>query len=161
MTKPKSDPVAAALGAGTRAPLVIGWKEYVDFPTWGVRHVKVKIDSGARTSALGVVSYDLSGGGTNLVAQLRMALHRKQPERVTVVRVPVLRMVVVRNSSGMREQRPLVETTIQFGPVTKRIALTVTNRAGMLFRVILGRTALAGDFLVDVSQKYLLKAVQA
>ena len=72
---------------------------------------------------------------------------------------PVLRMVVVSNSAGMREQRPLVETEVRLGPVSKRIALTVTNRAGMLFPVILGRKALEGDFLVDVSRKYVLKAL--
>jgi hypothetical protein len=160
MRKRQPDPAAFATSTGRSAPLVIGWKEYLDFPAWRVRRVKVKIDTGARTSALGVVSYDLTGAGTDLVAELRMALYRKHPARLTVVRVPVLRMIVVRNSSGMREQRPLIETEVQLGPVNKRIALTVTSRAGMLFRVILGRTALAGDFLVDVSQKYLLKAVQ-
>ena len=39
---------------------VVGWKEYVDFPEWGIRRVKVKIDTGARTSALDVVSYELA-----------------------------------------------------------------------------------------------------
>jgi hypothetical protein len=137
-------------------PLTIGWKEYLDFPAWGVRHVKVKIDTGARTSALGVVTYDLHEDGAGLMAELRLALYRRHPERVTVVRVPVVRMVVVSNSGGMREQRPLVETEIRLGPITRRIPLTVTNRAGMLFPVILGRTALA-EFLVDVSRKYLLR----
>jgi hypothetical protein len=141
-------------------PQVIGWKEYVDFPAWGVRRVKVKIDTGARTSALDVLSYDLGGHGNDWAAEIRMALHRRHPERVAVVRVPVLRMVMVRNTSGMREERPLIETDIRLGPVTKRIRLTVTRRAQMLFRVILGRTALAGDFIVDVSRKYVLKAVQ-
>ena len=65
--------------------------------------------------------------------------------------------VVVSNSSGMREQRPLVETTLRLGPVTKRVRLTITNRAGMRFPMLLGREALAGCFLVDVSPKYLLK----
>ena len=35
--------------------------------------------------------------------------------------------------------------------------MTVTNRSGMRFRVILGRLALADDFVVDVSKKYLLR----
>jgi hypothetical protein len=139
-------------------PLVIGWKEYVAFPEWGIRRVKVKVDTGARTSALGVVSYDLrqaDGGG--MVAELRLALSRRHPERVKVVEVPVLQTVVVCNSSGIREQRPLIECEVQIGPVTKRVRLTVTNRSNMLFRMILGRKALEGDFVVDVSRKYLLR----
>jgi hypothetical protein len=140
-------------------PLVVGWKEFVDFPAWGLRHVKVKIDTGARTSALDVMSYQLSEEGTGLVAELRLALHRRRPERLRVVRVPVLRMVLVRNTSGLTEERPLIETRIRLGPVSKVVHLTVTRRAGMRFPVILGRTALAGDFLVDVSRKYLLKGM--
>jgi hypothetical protein len=142
-------------------PLLIGWKEFVDFPEWRIGRVKVKIDTGARTSALGAVSYDLAEvEGRGLVARLRLALYRKHPERLTVVEAPVLRMVAVKNSGGLLEQRPLIEALVRLGPVTKRIPLTVTNRSGMLFRVILGRRAIAGDFVVDVSKKYLLRRDQ-
>jgi hypothetical protein len=137
---------------------LIGWKEYLDFPEWGLRRIKAKIDTGARTSALDVASYELrEDGPRGLIARLRLSLHRKDPGRLTVVEAPVQGMVVVRNSSGLSEQRPLIEATVRLGPVTKRVRLTVTNRAGMRFRMILGRKALEGDFVVDVSQKYLLR----
>lgn len=139
-------------------PYSVGWKEYIDFPEWGIQRVKAKIDTGARTSALDVVTYELRetpGGG--LLAVLRLALDRRRPQEHRVVEVPVLRMVVVSNSSGMREQRPLIETTVRLGPVVKPVRLSVTNRSGMRFRMILGRKALEGDFLVDVSRKYLMK----
>jgi hypothetical protein len=139
-------------------PLVVGWKEYVQLPDLGVSRIKAKLDTGARTSALDVHSYELRDEpGRGLVAVLRLALSRRHPRRLTVVTTPVRRMIVVSNSGGAREQRPLIETTLQLGPVRKRIALTVTNRAGMRFRMLLGRTALEGDFLVDVSQKYVLR----
>jgi hypothetical protein len=138
-------------------PLLIGWKEYLDFPAWGLRRVKVKIDTGARTSALGALGYELHEGEAGPVAEMRLALYRRHPQRVAVVRAPVLRMVVVSNSGGMRETRPLIETDVRLGSVRKRITLTVTNRVTMLFPVILGRNALEGDFVVDVAGKYLLK----
>lgn len=138
-------------------PLTIGWKEYLDFPDWGLRHIKVKIDTGARTSALGALSYELKQEEAGTVAELRLAMYRRHPERVTTVRARVLKIVVVSNSSGIREQRPLIEVNISMGPVTKCVRLTVTNRAGMLFPVILGRKALEGDFVVDVSHKYMLR----
>jgi hypothetical protein len=141
------------------ARLLIGWKEYVSFPEWGNRRVKAKIDTGARTSALDVVSYELRKvDGQGLMAELRLALHRKRRDGMVVVQAPVLRMIAVRNSNGVREQRPLIETSIRLGPVTKRVRLTVTNRAGMVFRMILGRKALEGSFVVDVSRKYVLGA---
>src|SRR5437588_13100069 len=87
-------------------PLVVGWKEFVDFPEWNIGRVKVKIDTGARTSALDAVGYELRDEGeAGLVAELRLALDRRHPERLTVVRTPVLQMVVVSNSSGIRERR--------------------------------------------------------
>jgi hypothetical protein len=140
---------------------VLGWKEYVDFPTWGISRVKVKIDTGARTSALGVQSYELISEGGSLIAQLRFAPRRKHPAKVVLVRAPVLRMVGVRNSAGMHEQRPLVETEVRLGPVTRRILFTVTYRPGLLFPALLGRKALEGIFVVDVSRKYLWKTKRA
>jgi hypothetical protein len=139
-------------------PLVVGWKEYVAFPEWGIPRLKAKIDTGARTSALDVARYDLSEAGGVLRATLHLALSSRHPERLVVVQAPVLGMVVVSNSNAMREQRPLVETQLQLGPVLKRVRLTVTNRAGMRFRMILGRKALEGDFVVDVSRKYVLRS---
>ena len=141
--------------------LTIGWKEYADFPDWDIRRVKVKIDTGARTSAIDVLAYDLRESGSGLVADLRLALSRQHPERVTRVSVPVLKTVLVCSSTGIQEQRPLIETLVRLGPVTKRVQMTLSKRAGMLFRVILGRTALEGDFVVDVSKKYLLRSWSA
>jgi len=136
-------------------PLVIGWKEVAALPEWGIPRLRVKADTGARTSAIDVLDYAIDEAGPT--AELRLALDPRHLERVTVVRTPLLAMVVVSNSGGQRECRPLVETTLRLGPVTKRVRLTVANRAGLRFRMLLGRQALLGDFLVDVSQKYLWK----
>ena len=136
---------------------VIGWKEYVEFVDWPLRRVKAKIDTGARTSALDVLSYEMHESGDGLTATLRLSLDPRRPEVVSELTVPVLQMIVVCNSSGMREQRPLVETTLRLGPVTKSVRLTITNRSGMRFRMILGRKALEGDFIVDVGKKYLMR----
>jgi hypothetical protein len=136
-------------------PLQVGWKEIVDFPDWRLRNVRVKIDTGARTSALDVSSYELHQESDGMVAELRLALYRKHPERVKVVRAPVLRMVVVSNSNGMKEQRPLIETQLRLGDFTKIVQLTITNRCSMCFPVILGRKFLEGHFIVDVSRKFV------
>ena len=88
---------------------------------------------------------------------MRLSLDPRRPDKINQLTVPVLKMLVVSNSGGMREQRPLVETTLRLGPVVKRVRLTITNRSGMRFRMILGRKALEGDFVVDVSKKYLMR----
>jgi hypothetical protein len=141
-----------------RPPLMIGWKEYVDFVDWGIRHVKIKIDTGARTSALGAHGFELkrTDDGT-LIAELRLQLNRKRPEVISTVYAPVLEVIDVRNTGGSLEPRLLIETTLRLGPIVKRVRLTVANRSRMLFPMILGRKALEGDFLVDVGRKYMLR----
>jgi hypothetical protein len=144
-------------GGGAGA-LTVGWKEYVGLPDWNVPRLKAKMDTGARTSVLDVAHYELRAAPDGaLVADLCLALDPRRPERTVTVAVPVLRTVCVRNSGGACEERPLLETTLRLGPVSKRILLTVTQRAAMRFRMLLGRKALEGDFVVDVSRKYLHK----
>jgi hypothetical protein len=72
-----------------------------------------------------------------------------------VSRTRVLRHVRVVDSGGHPEVRPLVETELALGLVRKKVLVTLTDRSGMLFRMIIGRKALEGDFRVDVAQKYL------
>ena len=136
--------------------MLVGRKEYVAFPDWGIRRVRAKVDTGARSSALDVLGYDLwEVDGQGLYVRLRLALNRRQGDRYRIVEAPVTRMVAVRNSGGASEQRPLIEATIRLGTVTRRIRLTVTDRAAMRYRMILGRQALRGEFVVDVSKKYV------
>lgn len=134
----------------------VGWKEYVALPELGIRRVKAKIDTGARTSALDVSRYEISERGELLFARIQLARDPRQPQQLTWVEVPVLEMIVVTSSSGLRERRPLIETTVSLGTTEARIRLTLTNRAGMRFRMILGRHFLTGRFVVDVNRKYLL-----
>jgi hypothetical protein len=146
---------------GGACVVTVGWKEYVGLPDWGVRRVKAKIDTGARTSVLDAAHCELRpAGGGLLVATLSLVLSSRHPERMVTVKVPVLRMVHVRNSGGVCEERPLIETTVRLGPVTKRILLTVTRRSSMRFRMLLARKALEGDFVVDVSRKYLCRRMK-
>jgi hypothetical protein len=156
MLEPSAQPHDAA--SPPRSPLRIGWKEYLEFTEWDLRRIRVKIDTGARTSALDVVRYELverAGGG--LLATLLLALDRRHPGRFTRICTPVLKMTVVRNTGGVHEERPVVETAVRIGPIHKRIRITITNRSSMRYRMILGREALNGDFLVDAGRKYLLK----
>jgi hypothetical protein len=64
--------------------------------------------------------------------------------------------VVVRDTSGRMERRPVIETALRIGPFKKRILVTLTNRGDMLFPMLIGRTALGPGIVVDPSRRYLL-----
>lgn len=139
------------------AGVPIGWKEYVALPDLGVPRLKAKVDTGARTSALHVASIrtveDLGAGEAEL--EITLAPDRHRPEHLVHARVRQLARIRITDSGGHRHQRPVIETTMVLGPVTKRIRLTLADRSSMLFRMILGRKTLEGDFVVDVAAKYL------
>lgn len=138
-------------------PVLIGWKEYVALPDLGLPVLKAKIDTGARTSSLHVAELrtlaELPGGQADL--EIVLAPDRRRPDRRSTARVRQLARVEVTDSGGHAEVRPVIETRLVLGPVEKRIRLTLTDRSGMLFRMILGRKALEDDFVVDVARKYV------
>jgi hypothetical protein len=139
---------------------LVGWKEFLDFPDWGLKRIRVKVDTGACTSALGVVNYVLEEGhSTGTLVHLELALNRRRPDRLTLVNTPVVDKVVVKDSGGRKEQRPVIEAHIRLGTVVKRIRMTITRRCAMRFPILLGRQALADQFVVDVSRKYLLRGM--
>jgi hypothetical protein len=137
----------------------VGWKEYLDLPELGIARLKAKVDTGARTSTLHVDSLevlDLLPDGSERV-EIVLGPDRRRPDLLVRAQARVLRRIRVTDSGGHPEVRPVIETELVLGPVRKRILLTLTNRSGMLFRMILGRKALEGDFRVDVSGKYLFR----
>lgn len=143
------------MAGNSSAQVLIGWKEYVDFPDWNLRHVRAKVDTGARTSALDTQKYELHHAPDgSLHARLWLRV-RKARLRPRVIDVPILGFALVRSSNGAREKRPLVETTLSLGGVSKLVRFTLASRTTMRFRVLLGRTMLAPEFLIDVSQQYL------
>ncbi len=137
----------------------IGWKEYLDLPELGLFRLKAKVDTGARTSTLHVDSLrvlETLPDGSERV-ELVIGPDRRRPELRVRTQARVIRRMRVVDSGGHPEVRPVVETEMVLGPVRKRILLTLTDRSGMLFRMILGRKALEGDFQVDVAGKYLFR----
>lgn len=130
---------------------MIGRREVVAFPDWGVR-LRAKVDTGARTSALDVDEVVLLPGGR---VRFAVVLRRDRSRRLQVEE-RVSRIARVRPSSGVSQRRYFVETTIRLGRLEKRVEVSLVPRRGMLCRMLLGRTALAGDFLVDPDAAYRL-----
>lgn len=137
---------------------MIGLAEYVDLPDWGVLRLRAKVDTGARSSALHVDDLrELPRGRV----RFDVRLHRDRPERRTTIEAPVTRVCRVRSTSGVSELRVFVTTTLRVGPCAIRAELGLVDRAQMIYRMLLGRSALGARFLVDPSQRYLLSGAPA
>jgi hypothetical protein len=132
---------------------VIGWAEYVDIPEWNITRLRAKMDTGARTSALHVENIREVGHGR---VQFDVRLHRRRLDRRVTVEAPIKRRGRVRPSSGDSQTRIFVVARVRIGSREQEIELSLVDRERMIFRMLIGRSALAHHFLVDVSKRYLL-----
>lgn len=134
--------------------VTIGWLEHVHLPEWGVDGLVAKIDTGAKTSAIHVENLE-AGEGNGL--KFDVVLSRRDPSKTVHVKTDYVRRTIVKSSSGTKQNRYVVETLMRMGAVEKRIQISLVSRKRMMRRMLIGRTALDGEFLVDVSRTHLLE----
>lgn len=132
---------------------IVGWREFVALPEWGIPSIRAKLDTGARTSALHVEGLELLADGR---VRFDVVTGGKRTERIPV-EADLTRITRVRPSSGKVQRRYVVTTTMRLGPVERSIQLSLVSRKRMLCRMLVGRLALEDDFIVDPSVKYLLR----
>jgi len=135
-------------------PVVIGWTEFIDLPEWGIRNLRAKVDTGARTSALHVENIEELPRGH---VRFDVIVHRQKRDRTIHVKERIVRRGTVRSSTGHRTKRIFVETLLRIGPIEKRIEVSLVDREKMIHRMLLGRAALTGPILVDVDRRMALK----
>jgi len=138
-----------------RARPVIGWREWVGLPDFDVVTIKAKVDTGARTSSLHAFDIDpFRRRGRDMV---RFGIHPEQrsARHAVVVETPVADWRRVRSSSGEAELRPVVLATIELLDQRWKAELTLTRRDEMGFRMLLGRQAIRGRFVVDPGTSFL------
>ncbi len=133
--------------------VTIGWKEYADFPDWHVRGIVVKADTGARTGAIDVA--EIEELPDNRV-RFTVRTTRKTGRVSRHIEADISRRSRVRSAFGHAHDRLFVLTTIRLGEHSKTVELGLVSRRKMICRVLLGRKALEGDFLVDSGHRYLL-----
>ncbi|MEJ7747315.1 MAG: RimK/LysX family protein [Luteimonas sp.] len=134
--------------------ILLGWREWVALPQLGIPAIRAKVDTGARTSALHVdaqwrfveggapwVGFRLTPGvpGYDVIESAAQV----QDERV------------VRDSGGRRTTRVFLRTQLDLAGCQREIDINLSDRAGMLFPMLLGRTAVAGMFTVDPAVSFL------
>ena len=137
---------------------LIGWREWVALPELQIDRIKVKVDTGARTSALH--AFKLHSFLKDGVEWVTFGLHPLQDNTQLEVEctAKVKEHRVVRDSGGHEETRVVIETNVAVDGEEWPIELTLTDRENMGFRMLLGRNAIRGRFYVDPTAAFLLSA---
>lgn len=125
---------------------ILGYWEYIKLPGIYKKSIKAKCDTGATISALN--AEDLVIIKKNKLNFVRFRLFKDSE----FVEFRVTEMRQVRSSNGEAQIRPVVMIPIQIGKTFFSIDCTLTNRTPMSFPMLLGRTALAGRYLIDSNQ---------
>lgn len=138
-----------------KKPTIIGFREWVSLQELHLPAIKAKIDTGAKTSSLH--AYDIRIIKKNAKNFVCFKVHPIQKDDSVIVECEALLVDqrTVTDSGGHKEDRYVIQTTIQMGKLKKKIELTLTNRIGMKYRMLIGREALK-QFYIDPSQSYLL-----
>ncbi len=145
---PQDEPVSSK-------KIYVGWREWLSLPDLGITAIKAKVDTGARTSALHTFALEPYTQDQQL--RVRFGIHPNQRSDDEIwCDAAVIDQRDVTDSGGHTESRYVIETNIVIGSYSWPIEMTLTNRENMLFRMLLGRTAMKrGGLLVNPARSYL------
>jgi hypothetical protein len=135
-------------------PVPLGWREWLALPDLGIVAIRAKVDTGARSSALHVLDQEcFQRDGREFV---RFLLDTGVPGAAPQpAEAPVLDRRHVTDSGGHRTERVFIRTRLRLAGIEWEAEVNLTQRRNMLFPMLLGRTALAGRFLVDPASSFL------
>lgn len=136
---------------------IIGWQEWVSFPQLGIKRIKAKIDTGARTSALhaeNIIIRNSRNGSRR--AYFDVLPLTSNPRYIIHCSAELIDQRFIRSSNGQRELRTTVNTYLSIGNLIYPIEITLTNRDSMGFRLLIGRTAISRTFLIDAHRALML-----
>jgi len=135
---------------------VIGWREWVSLPDLGIQRIKVKVDTGARSSALHAFCVETEEREDGLWVKFEVHPQQRAKKQLVKCEARVIDHRIVRDSGGRQNERFVIETTARLGEREWPIEVTLTARDAMGFRMLLGRTAIRGRFVVDSGRSYLM-----
>jgi hypothetical protein len=131
--------------------IILGWRERVGLPELGIESMKTKLDTSQRISLLHVNSLQsFQRGGEEW---LRFAV-RPDPATTDII----VSAALLKARSGTRadaSERLLIETPLSLGDRTYPIGLTLTTAPPADFALIIGRSALKRDYVIDPNRSYL------
>ncbi|WP_211372140.1 30S ribosomal protein S6--L-glutamate ligase [Flagellimonas olearia] len=133
---------------------ILGSEEWCRLEEMGIPAIKARVDSGAKTSSIQANKIKIFTKG--LEDWVRFEVNPLQDNRSISIlcQAKLYDVRNVKSSQGISEERPVIKTPVTIGNETFEIELTLANRDTMEYRMLLGREALNGRFLVDPSKSF-------
>ncbi|MCB1214016.1 MAG: ATP-dependent zinc protease [Deltaproteobacteria bacterium] len=134
---------------------ILGWHEYGALPELGVSLIRIKVDTGAKTSSIHAEDLEVIKKGKN--EYVKFTLHEGHRHKIKTIscQAKIVDRRSVSDSGGHQEKRYVIETSLILGNQVRTIELTLNNRGTMRFPMLLGRKAMEG-FLVNPHKAFQL-----
>ena len=133
---------------------IIGWREWVSLPELGIDHIKVKVDTGARSSSLHAFDVEYYKSAGKEFVKFKVHPEQRNTRKTSLCRAKILEFRNIKSSNGQVQRRPVILTKIEMLGEKWPIEITLTNRDEMGFRMLLGRESFRKKFLVDAGKSY-------
>ena len=131
---------------------IIGRREFIDFPDLGLSGIEAKIDTGAYTSSIHCHDIRIHSGAEGKLVEFKLLDPDHPAYEQRVLELPLIKQKVIRSSSGDEENRAIIRTEVRVGGHTFMTDISLTDRSGMDYPVLLGRKAIRKRFIVDVAK---------
>ena len=135
---------------------MIGWEEWVTLPKLKLPLIKVKIDTGAKLSALHAVNIKPITRNSKPYVKFTIQPFINDINIERTVCLPVVDERKITSSNGEKELRYIIKTPLKVNNEMIEIEISLTNRSLMRFPMLLGRDAISQFATVDASRSYCL-----
>ena len=144
-----------SLTAPVYAKQTVGLVESVRIDPSGLV-VDAKVDTGADNSSIhasNVVRFKRRGE-----SWVRFQVVNSEGKSETLER-ELVRVAKIKSPTGKSQKRPVVMLGVCLGNTYREVQVTLVDRSRFSYRMIIGRSFLVDDFLVDPSKKYTVRPV--
>ena len=138
---------------------LIGSQEWCSFENLNIPSIKARIDSGAKTSSIQSTNIKKFKKGKESWVSFDVNPIQDNLSIVVHCESKIVDVRIVKSSSGITDKRFVIMEKVQIGNNSFEIELTLANRDGMDFRMLLGREAMKDRFIVDPSKHYLTSQI--
>jgi hypothetical protein len=134
---------------------MIGWRERVSLPELGIDRITAKTDTGAFSSSIHAFDIEPSQRDGEKWVSFSVLPSRRDPDYVLRCEAKVSDQRRVKSSDGHSSMRYFIRTAMRIGEKVLDIELSLADRGSMGYRMLMGRTAIRGNFVIDPAASYL------
>jgi len=141
-----------------REKLIIGSLENCNLPDIGIRNLQMRVDTGARTSALHVDNLKkiIKEGRPWVAFDIHPNVH--DVDEIIHCESPLHDIRTIKSSNGSSEERYIIKTAFEVVGQKWNIEISLSDRSDMSNLMLFGRQGMKDRVLVDPSRSFILES---